>query len=129
MACGLAEAFHSRQTGAWGVGTHNLCYLCNSEEETHTHLFLKCPFVIDIWRKMTDFLPVVGILPIDTGNISELFDDIGTKLTSHWKIITSLVIYYIWKERNKKGLGINTRSSLDVSRIILAIFFAMYSFL
>ena len=36
----------------WQMSPNNLCYFCNTEEETLTHLFCKCNIVKNIWNRL-----------------------------------------------------------------------------
>ena len=38
---------------ARGISTERLCPMCNEEEESHTHLFLLCPFTRAVWHGST----------------------------------------------------------------------------
>ena len=36
----------------WGIKSHNLCSFCLKEEETLGHLFVECPIIKELWRKI-----------------------------------------------------------------------------
>ena len=81
------------------------CSLCNSDEETYTHLFFQCPFAKALWT-------IVGWgLKIDSSSLASN-EDIIKLITNppkapiptyqHWTIPLNmaLIIYEIWKTRN-----------------------------
>ena len=81
------------------------CSLCNSDEETYTHLFFQCPFAKALWT-------IVGWgLKIDSSSLASN-EDIIKLITNppkapiptyqHWTIPLNmaLIFYEIWKTRN-----------------------------
>ena len=111
----------------WGVISQNCCFLCSREEESHNHLFLKCSFVTEIWEFLKDKFPSSKITPADANSIEDLFISVGPQLANFWKIIISLVIYFVWRVRNEKRLGISSRTSYDVAHSIFCYFITMNS--
>nr|GEV28524.1 hypothetical protein [Tanacetum cinerariifolium] len=79
-----------------------LCPLCNKVNDSHDHLFFKCDYSKEIWRKLK--------IKMNMTNVSSDWKDIIKKLVNHpcnnvvrsvvRRINVATAIYYIWKERN-----------------------------
>eukprot|EP00253_Pinus_taeda_P031554 PITA_31554 len=81
------------------------CSLCNREAENQEHLLNKCPFAESIWEKIRGLF---GRTMRDQTNIRLTIGQWGTgKFHSKvvrriWSLAVGFVIWFIWKERNKR---------------------------
>ncbi|GJX54329.1 hypothetical protein Tco_0282698 [Tanacetum coccineum] len=79
-----------------------LCPLCDSQPDSHEHLFFECTFA----RQVCDCLKVFVGLPHATALISAIVDLLVSisKRRSTRSVIAKLVVaastYFIWQERN-----------------------------
>ncbi|CAH2060553.1 unnamed protein product [Thlaspi arvense] len=103
----------------WGIGSSDLCYLCNRYEETREHLFLHCEVSIQITR----------LLLARLGEPTTVFADWSSFIT--WmlgpspfmpKIIkllaTQSTVFYLWKERNARLHDNVSRSANVIFRLV-----------
>eukprot|EP00253_Pinus_taeda_P035966 PITA_35966 len=92
-----------------GMEGPSWCNLCKSEEETADHLFLSCPFAIEVWKGVLLLNPDKFELP---RNIPNLFHS-WTKLSpfglskNHllrncWMWIPKIICWKLWLERNNR---------------------------
>ncbi|XP_065618488.1 uncharacterized protein LOC112001839 isoform X1 [Quercus suber] len=86
-----------------GINVHSTCPLCNSEDESSTHLFLYCPFARAIWHGSS-----LGIHTYELNNVS-VQGWVGSLLIRHkrmdqesMKYLQTLftVLWSIWNLRN-----------------------------
>jgi hypothetical protein len=81
----------------------NRCCLCKKDEETINHLFHHCEFSVDIWH----LVPIsFGVSWITPGNVPQLlhcwkFIGHGHHREAFWKVIPALLMWSIWRERNR----------------------------
>lgn len=90
------------RTAAWGPNNPTVCCLCGLEAETRDHLFLHCSISSTIWRTVLnrfgrqtpfrDWIHMVDWLTSGPGPFS---------LTLK-RLVTQVVVFYIWKERNSR---------------------------
>ncbi|GJY92303.1 RNA-directed DNA polymerase, eukaryota, reverse transcriptase zinc-binding domain protein [Tanacetum coccineum] len=87
-----------------GNGDNLICPLCKKVNDSHEHLFFKCPFSEEVWNEVkaklkkrnwdNDWTNLVADIAIDgcKTRINSILD----------RIAIATVIYYIWNERNKR---------------------------
>ena len=88
-----------------GLAALATCHLCNLQQETVHHLFVSCPFTVQVWGIILNRL---GVAPAPPGDIC---------IQEHWKqtrlqfpattrkgadTLFALVSWHIWKERNAR---------------------------
>ncbi|GKC68079.1 hypothetical protein Tco_1100677 [Tanacetum coccineum] len=79
-----------------------LCPLCESQPDSHKHIFFECVFLRQVW----DSLKVLAGIPHATALISDIVDLLIpiSKRRSTRSVIAKLVVatstYFIWQERN-----------------------------
>ncbi|KAK9689837.1 hypothetical protein RND81_09G084900 [Saponaria officinalis] len=85
-----------------GIHIVNRCSLSKTHNETHRHLFFKCPFSNIVWCTLLSWMK----LPQRSYDlITELYWTHRRGSRKHWKTIwyrgsLSAAVYYIWAERN-----------------------------
>ncbi|GKF17509.1 reverse transcriptase zinc-binding domain-containing protein [Tanacetum coccineum] len=82
----------------------NVCTLCKENEESHDHLFFKCNFSQNIWRKLKPLMQFKS----NNENWNDIIEELAGKPNNNsiWSIIRRLclagAVYAIWKERNSR---------------------------
>ncbi|CAN1242333.1 hypothetical protein LINPERPRIM_LOCUS5304 [Linum perenne] len=54
---------------AKGFHLPNRCSLCCNHEDSVNHLFIHCPFVQSIWRKISSRRSIFGPLPVSSSSL------------------------------------------------------------
>ncbi|XP_019058541.1 PREDICTED: uncharacterized protein LOC109116848 [Tarenaya hassleriana] len=89
---------------SWGMHINTVCVLCNADQETHEHLFFKCPFNNQIWSSMVS---LCWTSPLDTIlNCSQWIEGSGNPKDRGQptivKLCTQVSVYELWRERNNR---------------------------
>ncbi|CAJ2644686.1 unnamed protein product [Trifolium pratense] len=83
-----------------GLTIVSCCSLCGSSYETVTHLFLRCPFIMQYWNWLSSLLG----MPLDLSNFDSLLGicNKGWSPQLHDLIIAAIVniLWKVWKCRN-----------------------------
>ncbi|GKE03114.1 reverse transcriptase zinc-binding domain-containing protein [Tanacetum coccineum] len=96
---------------SWNVNaslaTH--CTLCESQPDSHDHLFFECPFSNQVWCHMRDFVGLPRMQP-SLELIVDLLSPFSKSRTTRCvvsKLVLAATAYFLWRERNdrlfKKG--------------------------
>ncbi|GJR71446.1 hypothetical protein Tco_0083811 [Tanacetum coccineum] len=103
-----------------GWNTSLICPLCESQPDSHTHLFFECSFSDQVWSRMK----VLAGLSTASSSISDVVDQIVpiSKRRQVRCIIAKLVIaacaYFIWQERNWRLFRLQKRTVAQVIECI-----------
>eukprot|EP00253_Pinus_taeda_P024057 PITA_24057 len=95
----------------------SICLNCKMEEETAVHLMQLCPFSRKMWEKVTFHCQKEGR---EIGNVNNTLRNWPQKpyqsniLNSLWQIIPGIVMWNLWKERNRR---IFKNQSMDVQQV------------
>ncbi|XP_074299392.1 uncharacterized protein LOC141630479 [Silene latifolia] len=89
---------------ARGLIIVNRCILCGNANESHTHLFFKCPYSQALWQGMLKWMKIPGR---SNSYIAELKWCKDRRHRKHWKhawYVCCLigVIYGVWAEQNRR---------------------------
>ncbi|KAK9665975.1 hypothetical protein RND81_14G150500 [Saponaria officinalis] len=98
----------------------NRCCLCLCANETHSHLFFKCPYAQTIWRRIFGWMKISGR---STDLITELHWTQFHGRRRHWKTgwfrcSLAATVFHIWDERNKLIFEGHGRTDEQLVRII-----------
>ncbi|GJR75178.1 homeodomain-like protein [Tanacetum coccineum] len=123
MRSGLKTQDRMRQWDV-GVGTDlNLlrCALCDSQPDSHAHLFFECPFSSKVWLYVRELVGMELIPPIMHDIISYLqpINKKRTALSILGKLILAASSYFIWLERNNRVFKQVKKSPEDIRDIIM----------
>ncbi|XP_074266069.1 uncharacterized protein LOC141588530 [Silene latifolia] len=76
-----------------GLHMVNRCTLCKAANESHQHLFFKCPFATQIWHRLLQWMKLRG----RTDSLSrELYWLAGRRIRRHWKVQWDSYQQNIW---------------------------------
>nr|GEW02471.1 reverse transcriptase zinc-binding domain-containing protein [Tanacetum cinerariifolium] len=89
-----------------------VCSLCESNPDSHDHLFFECPIASGIWNGVKGLAGLNASNPNIFDIIQDLLPIVKYRITV--SVIAKLVVaasaYYVWQERNwrlfKKGSGV-----------------------
>ena len=97
------------------------CVLCNSQNETHAHLFFECLYSKAIW---THLLNKCGCTWIGLS-----WNDLIDWVSIHWKgnspstvtkkLCLAVAVYFIWREGNCRIFESSRRPNAEVTRTII----------
>lgn len=82
----------------------NACYLCLYNAGSIDHIFIHCPYVVEIWEMFLKEIGLSWVFPssiaslIASWNISRVYN----KGCSLWKLVCPTVCWLIWLECNKR---------------------------
>ncbi|GKB66961.1 hypothetical protein Tco_0928373 [Tanacetum coccineum] len=101
---------------SWDVnGSLAMSYpLCESQPDSHEHLFFECSFSMQVWRHMRDFVGLSHVQP-SLYMIVKFLIPMAKRRTSKSvasKLVIDAAIYYIWPERNDRLFN-NSKRSFD----------------
>ncbi|GJT14818.1 retrovirus-related pol polyprotein from transposon TNT 1-94 [Tanacetum coccineum] len=92
----------------WDVGINtdlNLlrCSLCNTQSDSHAHLFFECPYSSKVWKLVRHLADMELVPPILYDIVAHL-QSMANKRTAKsifGKLILAASSYFVWLERNK----------------------------
>ncbi|GJZ84093.1 hypothetical protein Tco_0649432 [Tanacetum coccineum] len=98
------------------------CSLCESQPDSHEHLFFDCPFSMQVWRHMRD---MVGLshLPPSLEVILDFIIPMAKRRTSSSvisKLVLAAFVYFIWLERNDRLINSSKRTVVQVIECIIS---------
>ncbi|GJX75386.1 hypothetical protein Tco_0313981 [Tanacetum coccineum] len=108
----------------WDVaaGHSTVCSLCETQPDSHEHLFFECAFSQQIWMHLKKF---AGL-----SNSGYTFDSIMTLLlpvakrkaskSTIGKLVIAAAAYFIWQERNRRLFKNTKRSAKDVIECVMS---------
>ncbi|GJY37497.1 hypothetical protein Tco_0422875 [Tanacetum coccineum] len=93
----------------WDVGINtdlNLlwCSLCNTQSDSHAHLFFECPYSSKVW-KLVRHLADMELVPPILYDIVDHLQPMANKRTARsifGKLILAASSYFVWLERNNR---------------------------
>ncbi|KAJ9561158.1 hypothetical protein OSB04_006318 [Centaurea solstitialis] len=113
---------------AWKVRDDNICVLCHDGAESHSHLFVDCPYSKEVWIHLEGFYGVYTLIQRMEGRVngwSDLIRELSNVKAGNsiWSVIHRLifaaVVYFIWQERNVRMHGGNDRSVVCLAKQII----------
>ncbi|GJT04162.1 mitochondrial proton/calcium exchanger protein-like protein isoform X1 [Tanacetum coccineum] len=89
---------------AWNKNVQMPCPLCKSENDSHDHLFFKCPFSKDVWSKIKGKLNE-SKWDSSCENVIDVIANEGCRNSIRsviQRITIATSVYYIWNKKNKR---------------------------
>jgi hypothetical protein len=76
----------------------NICSLCFRDEESISHLFLACPFTLNLWKNLHYTYNLTTIW--GGSSLSDCLEN-WLKVEKVYKSLPIIVCWYLWLERNR----------------------------
>ncbi|XP_024006225.1 uncharacterized protein LOC112082856 [Eutrema salsugineum] len=88
----------------WGMSVPGQCLLCNSDQESHEHIFFRCTYSSELWSRFAGSLwpnPPTSYQLVPAW-IGQRTTGNSRRLQVLGKLIFQCIIYSLWKERNAR---------------------------
>jgi hypothetical protein len=97
-------------------GNDQLCVFCGTELETSVHLFIYCPFALNVWEKIHNWLALGFMLPQNLVSLLHFFAVYRgqKKRTQGLLLIWNAVVWAIWRKRNRILFENDTAEVIDL---------------
>ncbi|GJR73821.1 reverse transcriptase domain, reverse transcriptase zinc-binding domain protein [Tanacetum coccineum] len=104
----------------WNNDISMKCALCKKCMDSHTHLFIQCNYTVEVWNSIRK----KGYLEGLRQNWEETVNNMAINQSNAIKsvvcrIVFSVVVYYIWQERNKRQFANEVRPAQVLVDIIM----------
>jgi len=110
------------------IHTDTLCIFCMHEEESHEHLFFRCPWTSSLWNKTKDWLRInrrMTTLKSAVRGLSTRKKNLEARMR---RVSLSMIVYLIWEERNKRIFEGKSVLPALVFRKFQILFFMVFHF-
>nr|KAJ0221413.1 hypothetical protein LSAT_V11C200101220 [Lactuca sativa] len=104
----------------WDKKKNLNCVFCNTQQDSHSHLFFECPYSSSIWDVVKDRVEIRN----NSSGWKELVEDLmilfkGNNISIFiMKIAFAATVYHVWKERNsrlfRKGKNMEEKIILNI---------------
>jgi hypothetical protein len=98
------------------------------EEESHEHLFFRCPWTSSLWNKTKDWLRInrrMTTLKSAVRGLSTRKKNLEARMR---RVSLSMIVYLIWEERNKRIFEGKSVLPALVFRKFQILFFMVFHF-
>lgn len=97
------------------------CSFCNSWPEDTSHLFLQCPYSLEIWGWWWEIWGVRWVWP---SSLERAYEQWSCSSSSKffgkvWNAIFLVIVWSLWKERNNRIFNGKVMASNDLQNLIL----------
>jgi len=79
-----------------------LCVLCRLDDETHNHLFFRCPWTSLLWRMAKSWLRLHRSMSTINSVIRGFLSSRNNLVGRMRRVSLGILIYLIWEDRNKR---------------------------
>jgi hypothetical protein len=90
------------------------CIFCSKTEESHAHLFFACTWISTLWGKIKSWLRINRHMNSLCSAVRGLKAGGKSVETRMRRLSLGLVVYLIWKERNRRIFEHRATSVLDL---------------
>nr|GEU33270.1 hypothetical protein [Tanacetum cinerariifolium] len=109
---------------SWEVnpGLAVVCPLCETQPDSHEHLFFDCPFTQQVWSRVQKIAGLTGAGPSLASIITHLMPIAKRKSSKSCigKLVVAAAAYFVWHERNSWLFNKVKRSVTEVVDCILS---------
>ncbi|KAF8104769.1 hypothetical protein N665_0168s0012 [Sinapis alba] len=89
---------------SWGMNVPEICVLCSATQESHDHLFFRCPYAASVWSHFC--VSTLSAPPYDLPSCSAILEQneftSSTGASTILKLLLQVIIYVLWRERNHR---------------------------
>nr|GEY84799.1 hypothetical protein [Tanacetum cinerariifolium] len=108
----------------WEIDTDLVvvCPLCETQPDSHEHLFFDCPFSQQVWSRVQQIAGLKGAGPSLASIITHLMPIVKKKSSKSCigKLVVAAAAYFVWHERNSRLFNKVKRSVTGVVECILS---------
>lgn len=97
------------------MNVEQTCCLCDVEEETLDHLFFQCEFSGGVWKEVVEW-GGISRLPHDWSEERRIMITqyrSSTRKQSMYRCMLTVIVYEIWRERNRRRMQ-SVSSSIEI---------------
>ncbi|GJZ37408.1 putative reverse transcriptase domain, reverse transcriptase zinc-binding domain protein [Tanacetum coccineum] len=109
---------------SWEVvaGLAVVCPLCETQPDSHEHLFFDCPFSQQVWSRVQQVAGLTGAGPSLASIVTHLMPIAKRKSSKSCigKLVVAAAAYFVWQERNARLFNKVKRSVTDVVDCIIS---------
>lgn len=98
-----------------GISSIIKCHFCDKSLESHQHFFFECTF---IWSLLKELVPIGHFFLLEQALTQVLYFAFSLdhkSLTQAYLLITSILIYQLWREMNSQNFARIKASILTIS--------------
>ncbi|GKC06817.1 hypothetical protein Tco_0998427 [Tanacetum coccineum] len=108
----------------WNVaaGLATVCPLCETQPDSHDHLFFYCHFSQQVWSHLKQFVGLTGS-GSSLASIMSILLPIAKRKSSKsiiGKLVVAAAAYFIWQEQNRRLFKHTKRSAKEVTDCIMS---------
>ena len=104
------------------------CIFCSQEQESHDHLFFKCPWTSSLWGDTVHWLHIHCHMSSLTSAIRDLISKRNKMEHKMRRASLGILVYLIWEEKNKRLFDNSYTSVEKVFRRLQFLFFIVFHF-
>ncbi|GJR05326.1 reverse transcriptase domain-containing protein, partial [Tanacetum coccineum] len=99
-----------------------VCPLCETQPDSHEHLFFDCPFSQQVWSRVQQVAGLTGAGPSFDSIVTHLMPIAKRKSFKSCigKLVVAAAAYFVWHERNARLFNKVKRSVTDVVDCIIS---------
>lgn len=104
----------------WGNYDLMVCLLCYGNEDSHDHLFFKCPYSSELWSKVMQNI----IMDDNHSNLEGVIENFGETYNGNSigsvvrRLCLAACVYFVWQERNNRIFKDERRKVSDLFNIL-----------
>ncbi|CAL9005557.1 unnamed protein product [Prunus brigantina] len=92
------------------------CVLCRESAESIDHLFLHCPYSLNLWWKLLRVFGVTWVTPrssVDLLSTKWAVTGKRKRALTLWNCLTHAIFWNVWTERNRRIFQENKEASIE----------------
>ena len=106
--------------------TDTSCVFYSQDQESHSHLFFKCPWTSNLWGNIVWWLHIHRRMSSLPSAIRGLFPKKVKIVSRMWRVSLAISVYLIWEERSKRLFDSSSSSVERVFQWFQVLFFTVF---
>ena len=86
----------------WFTIQDQVCHLCKTDNESHSHLFFACEWTCRLWTRIKSWLRIGRTMQTLASAIRGLHSQRNNLEARMKRVSLGITVYLIWEERNKR---------------------------